>query len=94
MGADGAHPLVFAASELDGPAHGRRTTERATRRRRDRGHVPVTLAGPTCDSADVVARRLPLPPLADGDLLVSPMMGAYTAATATGATASRRRRSS
>ena len=81
MGAEGAHPLVFAASELtaqpttDGPI------ERATRRRSARGHVPVTLAGPTCDSADVVARRLPLPPLADGDLLVSPMMGAYTAAT-------------
>jgi ornithine decarboxylase len=44
----------------------------------------VTLAGPTCDSVDVVARRVPLPPLADGDLLVSPMMGAYTWATATG----------
>ena len=25
---------------------------------------------------------MPLPPLTDGDLLVSPMMGAYTAATA------------
>ena len=46
--------------------------------------VPVTLAGPTCDSVDVIARRLPLPALAEGDLLVSPMMGAYTAATATG----------
>ena len=32
---------------------------------------------------DVIARRLPLPALAEGDLLVSPMMGAYTAATAT-----------
>lgn len=80
--AEGVRPLVFAGSELtsqpaiDGPV------ERATRRRIARGHVPVTLAGPTNDSADVVATRVPLPPLVDGDLLVVPMMGAYTAATA------------
>ncbi|GAA1765896.1 type III PLP-dependent enzyme [Agromyces humatus] len=88
-GAEGAHPLVFAASELaaqpttDGPADAPTDapTERATRRRRARRDVPVTLAGPTCDSADVIARGMALPALADGDLLVSPMMGAYTAAT-------------
>lgn len=45
--------------------------------------VPQTIAGPTCDSTDVVARDLPLPRLAVGDLLVSPEMGAYTWVTAT-----------
>jgi ornithine decarboxylase len=82
MGAEGAHALVFAASELTAQPPVDATTERSTRRRVAGGRVPVTLAGPTCDSADVVARRMPLPPLTDGDLLVSPMMGAYTAATA------------
>ena len=42
---------------------------------------PVTLAGPTCDSADVIARDYPMPPLEVGDIVVSPMMGAYTAVT-------------
>jgi ornithine decarboxylase len=42
---------------------------------------PVTLAGPTCDSADVIARDYPMPPLDVGDVVVSPMMGAYTAVT-------------
>lgn len=45
--------------------------------------APTTVAGPTCDSADIVARGVPLPPLAVGDLLVSPTMGAYTVVTAT-----------
>ncbi len=44
-------------------------------------HEPVTLAGPTCDSADVIARDYPMPPLDVGDVVVSPMMGAYTAVT-------------
>lgn len=44
---------------------------------------PVTLAGPSCDSTDVVARDYPMPALAVGDVLVSPMMGAYTSVTAT-----------
>jgi ornithine decarboxylase len=43
---------------------------------------PVTLAGPTWDSADVVARDYPMPALDVGDILVSPMMGAYTSVTA------------
>lgn len=43
---------------------------------------PVTLAGPTCDSADVVARDYPMPALGVGDVLISPMMGAYTSVTA------------
>jgi len=41
----------------------------------------VTLAGPTCDSADVVAHDYPMPPLSVGDIVVSPMMGAYTSVT-------------
>jgi len=42
---------------------------------------PVTLAGPTCDSADVIARSYPMPPLDVGDVVISPMMGAYTTVT-------------
>ena len=42
---------------------------------------PVTLAGPTCDSADVIARDYPMPSLNVGDVVVSPMMGAYTSVT-------------
>ncbi len=45
------------------------------------GYEPVTLAGPTCDSADVIARDYPMPTLNVGDVVVSPMMGAYTAVT-------------
>ena len=47
----------------------------------DVNYGPVTLAGPTCDSADVIARDYPMPPLEVGDIVVSPMMGAYTAVT-------------
>lgn len=43
----------------------------------------TTVAGPTCDSADVIARDVLLPELAVGDLLASPAMGAYTLVTAT-----------
>ena len=45
--------------------------------------LPSVLAGPTCDSIDVVAEDVLLPELRAGDLLVGRMMGAYTAATAT-----------
>jgi len=41
------------------------------------------LAGPTCDSIDVIAESIELPDLGIGDLIVAPMMGAYTSATAT-----------
>ena len=45
------------------------------------GYEPVTLAGPTCDSADVIAHDYPMPQLNVGDVLVSPLMGAYTSVT-------------
>jgi len=61
------HPPILALSELaDG----------------DVPSEPVTLAGPTCDSADVIARDYPMPAVEVGDILVSPMMGAYTSVTA------------
>ena len=41
------------------------------------------LAGPTCDSIDVIAEDIQLPDLQDGDLVIGHMMGAYTYATAT-----------
>jgi len=44
---------------------------------------PAVLAGPTCDSIDVIAEDIVLPELAIGDLVVGHCMGAYTAATAT-----------
>jgi ornithine decarboxylase len=44
---------------------------------------PSVLAGPTCDSIDVVREDVPLPELQIGDLLVGRMMGAYTWASST-----------
>lgn len=67
--AEDVHPLVFTARELRDP---------------DAPAGPHgTVAGPTCDSADVIARGVRLPELHPGDLLFSPAMGAYTAVTAT-----------
>jgi ornithine decarboxylase len=60
------HPLLLAADELF----------------RAGPVAPVTIAGPTCDSIDVIDRGYPMPPLRIGDLVVSPTMGAYTAVTA------------
>lgn len=45
--------------------------------------LPSILAGPTCDSIDVIAENIMLPKLSNGDLIVSRIMGAYTSATAT-----------
>ncbi len=44
---------------------------------------PSVLAGPTCDSIDVISENIELPELSLGDLIVAPMMGAYTSASAT-----------
>jgi ornithine decarboxylase len=44
--------------------------------------LPSVLAGPTCDSIDVIAENLMLPPLKPGDLIVGRAMGAYTWASA------------
>jgi ornithine decarboxylase len=40
--------------------------------------LPSVLAGPTCDSIDVIAENLLLPQLRAGDLIVGRAMGAYT----------------
>ena len=45
--------------------------------------LPSVLAGPTCDSIDVLAENLMLPRLRAGDLIVGRAMGAYTWASAT-----------
>ena len=50
--------------------------------RQGKTHVSV-LAGPTCDSIDVIAEGIQLPELEPGDLLIGHEMGAYTAATKT-----------
>ena len=44
---------------------------------------PSVLAGPTCDSIDVISENIALPQLDNGDIVVTAMMGAYTSATAT-----------
>jgi ornithine decarboxylase len=44
---------------------------------------PSVLAGPTCDSIDVIDDNIQLPELDVGDLVVGRMMGAYTWASAT-----------
>lgn len=44
---------------------------------------PSVLAGPTCDSIDVIDENIALPELEVGDLIVGRMMGAYTWASAT-----------
>ena len=44
---------------------------------------PSVLAGPTCDSIDIIAENIDLPELELGDLIVAQMMGAYTSASAT-----------
>lgn len=44
---------------------------------------PSVLAGPTCDSIDVIAEDIYLPELNIGDIVAGHMMGAYTAASAT-----------
>jgi ornithine decarboxylase len=43
---------------------------------------PSVLAGPTCDSIDVIGENLMLPQLKAGDLIVGRAMGAYTWASA------------
>lgn len=43
----------------------------------------AVLAGPTCDSIDVIAEQVSIPPLSIGDIVVGHQMGAYTSATST-----------
>jgi ornithine decarboxylase len=45
--------------------------------------LPSVLAGPTCDSIDVIGENLMLPELKVGDVVVGRAMGAYTWASAT-----------
>jgi ornithine decarboxylase len=63
------HPPIIALAELDDVRGGQPPLD------------AVTLAGPTCDSVDVVASDYPMPALRVGDIVVSPMMGAYTTVT-------------
>jgi len=51
------------------------------------GGAPVehgVLAGPTCDSVDVVREDVPLPRLGIGDVVVATQIGAYSSASASG----------
>jgi len=51
--------------------------------KQDSERFESVLAGPTCDSIDVISDSIMLPKLNNGDLIISRMMGAYTLATAT-----------
>jgi ornithine decarboxylase len=51
--------------------------------RQEGEQFPSVLAGPTCDSIDVIDDNIMLPELEVGDLVVGRMMGAYTWASAT-----------
>lgn len=44
---------------------------------------PCVLAGPTCDSFDIISRDEYLPPLEVGDVIIAHNVGAYTNASAT-----------
>jgi ornithine decarboxylase len=48
----------------------------------DGPRFPSVLAGPTCDSIDVIRENIELPKLKQGDLVVGRVMGAYTWASA------------
>jgi ornithine decarboxylase len=50
---------------------------------RTENYLRCVLAGPTCDSFDVISKDIVLPQLAIGDLLLVPSMGAYTNVSAT-----------
>jgi ornithine decarboxylase len=50
--------------------------------KKDGERRPSVLAGPTCDSIDVIAENILLPKLKEGDLIIGRQMGAYTWATA------------
>lgn len=52
-------------------------------RMHERRRFPCVVAGPTCDSGDVISTDQQLPRLQVGDLVVVPTMGAYTSASAT-----------
>ena len=45
--------------------------------------IPATFAGPSCDSLDIMFRGKMTEPLEVGDLLLVPVCGAYTSASAT-----------
>lgn len=49
----------------------------------DDHRVPAVLAGPTCDSIDVIRESIDLPLLDIGDCVVGHAMGAYTCSSAT-----------
>ncbi|KAL4436858.1 hypothetical protein ABPG75_003997 [Micractinium tetrahymenae] len=48
----------------------------------DAALFPTTLFGPTCDGLDTVCRDVPMPRLRNGDFVLFPKFGAYTAAGA------------
>jgi ornithine decarboxylase len=63
---DHVHPTIYACTTVPD----------------ERDAIPSVLAGPTCDSTDVITTSAMLPALDVGDLVVAPFMGAYTSVTA------------
>jgi ornithine decarboxylase len=50
---------------------------------REGPRFPSVLAGPTCDSTDIIYENIALPSLEIGDILIFDSMGSYTCASAT-----------
>lgn len=50
---------------------------------RDGEKIPATFAGPSCDSLDIMFRDKMTVPLQMGDIILTPVCGAYTSASAT-----------
>jgi len=53
-----------------------------TENQEERELFPCVVAGPTCDSGDVISKDQMLPELEIGDLIIVPTMGAYCSASA------------
>jgi ornithine decarboxylase len=65
---DHADYLIFSLKELEEPEIEKHKS---------------TIAGPTCDSIDVAYTNIMMPKMELGDIMVSPVMGAYSSAHAT-----------
>ncbi|MCB0207446.1 MAG: diaminopimelate decarboxylase, partial [Anaerolineae bacterium] len=77
----------------DNPRHalyGARYTALLANRRGDATRQRVHVAGPYCETGDVLIEDIELPPLTPGDLLAVPVSGAYQLSMASNYNAARR----
>ncbi|WP_096390968.1 diaminopimelate decarboxylase [Halopenitus persicus] len=74
---DAFHPIRNCSVETGSATETGTATETDDDGRDDRETVPVTVAGPICESADVFCENRPLPAPERGDLLAVGIAGAY-----------------